>query len=68
MEERLDRHDRQIAAMRDLVHEGLRLAVATRQDLRSPAAAQKRTDQSLRGFIDSMHRGENGHGPAKANS
>ena len=59
--ERLDRRHRQIAAIRDLVHEGMRLVVATRKDLRSLAAAQKRTEESLRGFIESLRC----HEPAK---
>jgi hypothetical protein len=66
--ERLDKHDKQIASIRDLVKEGIkmvvetrRLALETRRDLRSLAAAQKRTDASLRAFIDSMRGGGNGH-------
>jgi hypothetical protein len=66
--ERLDRHDKQIASIRDLVKEGIRmvvetrrLALETRKDLRELAAAQKRTDASLRSLIDSLHGGGNGH-------
>jgi len=66
--ERLDKHDKQIASIRDLVKEGVkmvvetrRLALETRRDLRELAAAQKRTDASLRAFIDSMRGGGNGH-------
>ena len=66
--ERLDRHDKQIASMRDLVKEGIkmvvetrRLALETRRDLRELAAAQKRTDASLHALIDSLHGGGNGH-------
>jgi hypothetical protein len=66
--ERLDKHDRQIASIRDLVKEGMRmvvetrrLALETRKDLRSLAAAQKRTEESLRALIDSLHGGGNGH-------
>ena len=66
--ERLDRHDKQIAAIRDLVKEGMRmvvetrrLALETRKDLRELAAAQKRTDASLHALIDSLHGGGNGH-------
>ena len=49
--ERLDRHDRQIAAIRDLVHEGMRLLIETRKDIRVLVNAQKAT----------MKRGMNGH-------
>jgi Spy/CpxP family protein refolding chaperone len=66
--ERLDRHDKQIAVIRDLVKEGMRmvletrrLALETRRDLRELAAAQKRTDESLRALIDSLRVGGNGH-------
>lgn len=66
--ERLDRHDKQIAVIRDLVREGMRmvvetrrLALETRRDLRELAAAQKRTDESLRALIDSLRGGGNGH-------
>jgi hypothetical protein len=68
--QRLDQHDKQIAAIRNLIHEGMRLVVETRKDMRTLAAAQntltaaqKKTDQSLKEFIDSMRRGGgNGHG------
>ena len=66
--ERLDKHDKQIASMRDLVKEGIkmvvetrRLALETRRDLRELAAAQKRTDASLHALIDSLQGGGNGH-------
>jgi hypothetical protein len=61
--QRLDQHDKQIAAIRDLVKEGIkmvpetrRLALETRKDLRE-LAAQKRTDASLHALIDSMRVG-----------
>ena len=66
--ERLAQHDKQIAAIRGLVQEGMRLLVETRKDIRklammqqSTAAAQKRTDASLHALIDSLHGGGNGH-------
>ena len=59
--ERLDKHDRQIASIRELVQEGMRLVVQSRKDIRSLAAAQKRTDASLHALIDSMRGGGNGH-------
>jgi hypothetical protein len=52
--ERLDRHDRQIAAIRDLVHEGMRLLIATRKDIRVLINAQKE-------LMATMKRGMNGH-------
>ena len=59
--ERLDKHDQQIASIRDLVQEGMRLVVQSRKDIRSLAAAQKRTDASLHALIDSLRGGGNGH-------
>jgi hypothetical protein len=73
--ERLDRHDKQIASIRDLVKEGIKMVVEirnltleTRKDLRKLAAmqlataeAQKHTDASLHALIDSLHGGGNGH-------
>ena len=58
---RLDKHERQIASIRELVQEGMRLVVQSRKDIRSLAAAQKRTDASLHALIDSMRLGGNGH-------
>jgi hypothetical protein len=60
--ERLDKHDKQIAAMRDMLKEGFRLLVETRKDIRTLAASQKRTDAALQALIASMRRsGGNGH-------
>ncbi|HXK05793.1 MAG TPA: hypothetical protein VMS37_25555 [Verrucomicrobiae bacterium] len=68
VKERLDQHDRQIAAIRGLIHEGMRLVVQTRRDLRKLAemqlatgAAQQKTEAKLQALIDSMRRGGNGH-------
>ena len=62
IEERLDRHDKQIAAIRDLVKEGMRLVIETRKDIRALAAAQRRTDASLQALINTLRRsGGNGH-------
>lgn len=71
--ERLDKHerqlaihDRQIKAIRDLVHEGIRMMIEFRKDMRALAAAQKRTDASLKAYLDSLKRGgPNGHSKRK---
>jgi hypothetical protein len=63
--DRLDKHDRQIAAIRDLVHEGMRLVVQSRKDIRALNASQIRTDASLKALIDSLHAGGNGHSNGK---
>jgi hypothetical protein len=73
--QRLDHHDKQIAALRDLVKEGIKMVVEirhltleTRKDLRKLAAMQlataeahKRTDESLHALIVSLRGGGNGH-------
>ena len=66
--ERLDKHDKQIASIRALVQEGMRLVVETRKDIRKLAAmqlataeAQKRTDASLQALIGSLRGGGNSH-------
>ncbi|HLK67509.1 MAG TPA: hypothetical protein VKU19_28930 [Bryobacteraceae bacterium] len=66
--ERLDSHDRQIAAIRKLLQTGMRMLVkmqedqqAMRKDLRELAAMQKRTEASLQSLINTMKRGGNGH-------
>jgi len=63
--ERLDKHDRQIAAIRDLVQQGMRLVVLTRRELHALTIAQRKTDATLRAFIESMNRGGNGHDQRK---
>jgi len=67
--QRMDQHDKQIAAIRNLVREGMRLMLETRRDIaetrkdmRALAAAQKKTDESLKALIDTMRGGGNGHG------
>jgi len=62
--ERLDQHDRQIAAIRTLVKEGIELVRQNAVQIKQLAAAQRKTDASLRAFLDGMKRG-NGHTKAK---
>jgi Spy/CpxP family protein refolding chaperone len=72
--QRLDQHDEQIAAIRDLVKEGIRMvletrrvALETRKDLRELATAQKRTDASLHALIESLRGGGNVHTERRVN-
>jgi hypothetical protein len=77
LKERVDKHDREIAAIKTLIKAGMRLVVQTQQqqlenerlgrevrkELKALATAQRRTEQSLDAFINSMRgRGSNGHG------
>jgi hypothetical protein len=59
--ERLDHHDRQIAAITKLLKTGMRMLVKTQEEVRGLASMQKRTEASLQAFINSMKRGGNGH-------
>jgi hypothetical protein len=54
-------HDRQIAAIRDLVKEGMRLMIETRKDMRIVIAMHKRNEQRLETLINTMKRGTNAH-------
>ena len=79
--QRLDKHNKQIATIRDLVKEGIkmvvetrRLTLETRKDLRKLAAmqvataeAQKRTEESLHALIGSLRGGGNGHTKRRVN-
>jgi hypothetical protein len=63
--ERLDKHDREIAAIRALLKQGMRLVVEI-------GAAQKRTERNLqalernvKALTDSMRGGGNGHSKAR---
>lgn len=59
---RHDKHDRQIAAIRDLVQQVFRLIIEGRKEMRELRAAQKRTDASLKALIDTMRGVGNGKG------
>ena len=72
VKERVDKHDKQIASIRGLLEQGMQLVVKTRKDIRKLAAmqmetatAQKRTEESLKAFIDQMRGGGNGHSKKK---
>ena len=56
VKERLDRHDREIAAIRKLIHTGMKMLVLIEHDLKELAAAQKETAKSLQALIDYMRR------------
>ncbi|HMC60720.1 MAG TPA: hypothetical protein VKJ01_16140 [Candidatus Solibacter sp.] len=58
-QERLTKHDREIAAIRTLVLTGMKMIV-------SLTASQRKTDQQLQDFIRSL-RGGNGHAKRNVN-
>jgi septal ring factor EnvC (AmiA/AmiB activator) len=69
LKERVDRHDREIAAIRKLIHAGMKMLVQIEDKVRDLAQSQKETDRQLREtqrtvdrFIRSLDRGNgNGH-------
>jgi len=71
VKQRLDQHDRQIAAIRKLMTVGMRMLNRVelqidqnQKQIRDLIAAQRRTDATLRQFLDGMKRG-NGHAKTK---
>lgn len=73
VKERLDQHDKQIKAIRELVHEGMRLVIQSRKDVReihamhkSLGAKQDRTEAMLQDLVGHLKKGGgNGHNKQK---
>jgi hypothetical protein len=69
LKERVDKHDREIAAIRKLIHVGMKMQVKNDQEIRKLVESQKEaarqlkeTDRRLDRFIRSLERGNgNGH-------
>jgi Skp family chaperone for outer membrane proteins len=61
LESRVTQHDKEIAAIRKLVLQGMKMLVKNQDDIRKLAAAQKETNRMLKGLIRSLERGRNGH-------
>jgi hypothetical protein len=71
--QRLDKVDRQLAAIRDMIQDGMRLVIQSRKDIRALNAAQIRlnaaqirTDASLKALIDGLRGRGNGRTNGKA--
>jgi hypothetical protein len=60
--EHLKLHDKQIAAIRALVQEGMKLVIETRKDMRIMLQSQKRTEKNLADLIAALGRSTNGKG------
>ncbi len=58
LDKQIAAHTKQIKAIRGLVHEGMRLVVATRKDMRELVAIQKTV-------LNALRRGSNGHDKKK---
>ena len=61
LEETVARHDREIAAIRKLVLQGMKMLVRIEAGISQLQAAQKKTGATLQAFIRSLERGRNGH-------
>jgi hypothetical protein len=61
-EARVTRHDREIAAIRKLILQGMKMLVENRAEIKALAVAQRVTERTLGRFIRSLERGgSNGH-------
>ena len=66
LEERVDKHDREIAAIRKLLQAGMKMLVRNEDSIRKLTASQKETDRQLKKLIRSLEGGEgNGHKPRR---
>jgi thymidylate synthase ThyX len=62
LKERVDKHDREIAAIRKLIHIGMKMQVKNDQEIRKLVESQKETDRLLKQLLRSMERNNgNGH-------
>lgn len=62
VKERLDKHDREIAAIKKLIQAGMKLLVENEKHIGRLEASQRETDRQLQLFIASLNRGNgNGH-------
>jgi hypothetical protein len=63
--EHLAKHDREIAAIRKLIMQGMKMLVEfqreNREAIREVRAAQRRTDQQLQALIQHLRGSSNGH-------
>jgi hypothetical protein len=71
LEARVTEHDRQIAAIRKLIVVGMKMinqaqvqAKENWAQIKALAASQRETDRMLKGLIQSLERGRNGHSRA----
>ena len=64
-QERLTKHDREIAAIRKLVLTGMKMLVEFKAAQRELQASQRETDKELKLLIRSLRGGTNGHAKRK---
>jgi hypothetical protein len=61
LEARVSQHDREIAAIRKLILQGMKMINALTAAQRKTDAQLKATDAQVKAFVQSMTRGSNGH-------
>ena len=61
LEARVTQHDREIAAIRKLILQGMKMLVENGTQIKALATAQHETDKMLKGLIRLLERGRNGH-------
>jgi hypothetical protein len=63
--QRLNQHDREIATIRKLILQGMKMIVASQKEMRELRASQRETDRELKALIRSLRAGTNGHETGK---
>lgn len=58
LEARVDKHHREIPAIRKLLGQGMRIMAQNQTQIKALTAAQRRTEETLNRFIRSLERGE----------
>jgi Xaa-Pro aminopeptidase len=61
LEARVSKHDQEIAAIRKLILQGMKMINALTAAQRKTDAQLRATDAQLKAFVQSMTRGSNGH-------
>ena len=65
LKERVDRHDRQIAAIQDIIHQGMRLMLETRRDIAETRKEIRELVKAQKEVLATLKQGSNGHNNRK---
>jgi len=65
LKERVDRHDRQIAAIQDIIHQGMRLMLETRRDIAETRKEIRELVKAQKEVLATLKQGSNGHKKAE---
>jgi hypothetical protein len=61
VKQRLDQHDKQIAAIRNLIHEGMRLVIQGRKETVELRKEVRQLTRNVDHLVNTMRSGSNGH-------